>query len=771
MNISDTDINNAHMELERTLEILEDIYIEESNNAKMIIGTDDDEEKIKNLNETIHKTSFIPVENTSEITIDTLHETHITNHSQSDSIDEISKTEISTELIIVNIDLETNENPITSITDLTSETSSSNDSPSVPGENTSNVDMDNMHGIGTFIDYSSELLGNHNKIESETEVMTLEDHTRLDDNEEKIKPKIDIKTVYPPTNDISFEGISNQIENYKNTEHETGNDDTAYTSLVMNEVQSELLDKYQDSEIETSKILGCNTDNKSNEEPTQNKIDSLSEMLLSNESRIPIEENKREIDTDATPDTIVINKIQSESLTLNKEVELQFLSEDQLTIDDYLIPVQNTSTMIINIDTVYETQVTVCSQSESVDELEKTDISFESNIYNTDLVTNEENENIDDNTNMTTECSVSNDAFLKSVINTSDIDINIKHEHLVLNDSPAEEIKDLEIQRICGIENLNILIPETNISNGNSILKETTEQKVPIDVDTKTDIPTEDISLNKNPLLPVQKTMEIDILQQTMHTETEIPIDIPLPNDALAVTVENSSEFNRVTTEELLLSTNSSLTCILNNTGSKSKNKLNDIVTTEEIENSEVKNKNAQPNLFCDTVDTNDVDILNNIPKHRKASDEFQLSSDHNLRVKSCDIPESELSVQDVETYATDSFEETFVQSEQTSRNKISMNTVDNENKTTIDDKLYTVNESDLNAILCASSLQEALTLLDSKIKLKFKNNTKKVSSKVKTATYDSSMQLPSSSNSENNFNFTEARDFFKQIEQKSKNN
>lgn len=203
--------------------------------------------------------------------------------------------------------------------------------------------------------------------------------------------------------------------------------------------------------------------------------------------------------------------------------------------------------------------------------------------------------------------------------------------------------------------------------------------------------------------------------------------------------------------------------------------KLNDLITAtlkEEISNVENRNKFSQTSSINDQIETENSDVPEEFSEYTETSNKDHFNADNNSQEKPFGIQKLELSVQCTKASDDDHFEKTYVQLEQTEKTspgEIFPLGTEGENITTTDDNAYPVNESDMNAILCASSLQEALTLLDSKIKIKLKNNTKKSSSRTNSAIYKTSVQTSTSSSSDNNTNFTEAREFFKKIEQKTK--
>uniref|UniRef100_A0A2S2QJ59 Uncharacterized protein n=2 Tax=Sipha flava TaxID=143950 RepID=A0A2S2QJ59_9HEMI len=180
--------------------------------------------------------------------------------------------------------------------------------------------------------------------------------------------------------------------------------------------------------------------------------------------------------------------------------------------------------------------------------------------------------------------------------------------------------------------------------------------------------------------------------------------------------------------------------------------------------NIEKTNSNYQSSID-DEVETENSGVPNSFQGFGETSSAMLHSeTESGIKEKSFGIQKLEMSVHRVKTTDDDYFEKTFVQLEQTEKITMGENVTEGDNKTAASDKLYTVNESDLNAILCASSLQEALTLLDSKIKFKFKHGKKKNS-----VAHKSNIQTSSNKSSGKSINFAEAREYFKTIEKKSK--
>lgn len=206
---------------------------------------------------------------------------------------------------------------------------------------------------------------------------------------------------------------------------------------------------------------------------------------------------------------------------------------------------------------------------------------------------------------------------------------------------------------------------------------------------------------------------------------------------------------------------------------------VNEIVTVDESAERIVKdtfetNRSNDENSITETIlkkipnvcEENIYDIPDSMLEYGEISKNVLSTADENYsQKKSYGIRELEMSVQRMKT-SDDDVEKTFVQLKQTEKLAAQNDIMIGDGNET-NNKSNTVNESDLNAILCASSLQEALTVLDSKIKFKLKKNTRN-SSDINSMVHKSSRQTSSSSSNEKNSNFTEAREFFKKIEQKS---
>ncbi|XP_026804150.1 uncharacterized protein LOC113547825 [Rhopalosiphum maidis] len=270
-------------------------------------------------------------------------------------------------------------------------------------------------------------------------------------------------------------------------------------------------------------------------------------------------------------------------------------------------------------------------------------------------------------------------------------------------------------------------------------------------------------------------------LKKVTNNETQILVDTS------TAFLENPIKIEKCTEKEstALFTSASTSKVELNEIDVKSDNKTSTPVnlasvaieqteTDTEIEitspNVNVINSSSETILIDKEIKTENSDNHKNCYLKFGESSKFHcLKNEEIPQGKSYSIQKLEMSVQRLKTSNDDYYEKTFVQLEQTEKISIvDKDKVDCENKNNIDDKLYTVNESDLNAILCASSLEEALTLLDSKIKFKFKH--RKSSSKANSATsYIPKIQTSESRSSGINTNFTDARDFFKEIEKKSK--
>ncbi|XP_050055285.1 titin-like isoform X37 [Aphis gossypii] len=299
---------------------------------------------------------------------------------------------------------------------------------------------------------------------------------------------------------------------------------------------------------------------------------------------------------------------------------------------------------------------------------------------------------------------------------------------------------------------------------------------------------------------PLDKT----IVEKSIHSETTSTTDIlvavdeqraletevsenatQILNDTFTETVENlikmKKKFEKETTtpivvaksgiewnEKKLISENKTSTPVHLASTNKEQTEI-DMVTEIASPNVNILNSNTKIIL----VDKEIITENSNNPKHcylkfGETSKIHSLENEDNLPGKSYGIQKLEMSVQRMKTSNEDYYEKTFLQLEQTEKISVeNKDKVDCENKNIIDDKLYTVNESDLNAILCASSLEEALTLLDSKIKFKFKH--RKLSNKANSTPHIPKIQSSESRSSGTNTNFTDAREFFKEIEKKCK--
>ncbi|KAF0770289.1 protein PFF0380w-like [Aphis craccivora] len=302
-----------------------------------------------------------------------------------------------------------------------------------------------------------------------------------------------------------------------------------------------------------------------------------------------------------------------------------------------------------------------------------------------------------------------------------------------------------------------------------------------------------------------EESLDKTIVEKDIHSETTRTIDI------LAADVEEKRALEIELSEYATQVLNDTSTETIENPIKTKKNTENEtttpiVVAKSEVKKNEIKvmieNETSTPVHLASTnteqtetdmvteIASPNVNILNsntkivlidkemitensNNPKHcylkfGETSKIHSLENEDNLPEKSYGIKKLEMSVQRMKTSNENYYEKTFLQLEQTEKISVeNKDKVDCENKNIIDDKLYTVNESDLNAILCASSLEEALTLLDSKIKFKFKH--RKLSNKANSTPHIPKIQTSESRSSGTNTNFTDAREFFKKIEKKCK--
>ncbi|XP_060852739.1 uncharacterized protein LOC132930725 [Rhopalosiphum padi] len=270
-------------------------------------------------------------------------------------------------------------------------------------------------------------------------------------------------------------------------------------------------------------------------------------------------------------------------------------------------------------------------------------------------------------------------------------------------------------------------------------------------------------------------------LEKVTNSETQILVDTSIAFSENPIKIEECTE-----TEITALFTCASTSEVESNeidvnSGNKTSTPINlasvaieqtesDTVIEMTSPNINVINSNSETIFIDKEIKTKNSDNPKNCYLKFGESSKFHcLKNEDNSQGQSYGIQKLEMSVQRLKTSNDDYYEKTFVQLEQTEKiSSVDKDKVDCENINNIDDKLYTVNESDLNAILCASSLEEALTLLDSKIKFKFKH--RKSSSKANSASsFIPEIQTSESKSSGTNTNFTDARDFFKEIEKKSK--
>ncbi|CAI6344724.1 unnamed protein product [Macrosiphum euphorbiae] len=263
---------------------------------------------------------------------------------------------------------------------------------------------------------------------------------------------------------------------------------------------------------------------------------------------------------------------------------------------------------------------------------------------------------------------------------------------------------------------------------------------------------------------------EMPILLNTSTKSVEKQITTEKVTENETITIITCEALPKIETNEFEAESENEASTLVNNSASITiKQTEAEDITETALQNDDIIYRNTKTNLIGTQNKTENSDNPNDCYlKFGESSKMHRLDYEDNLQRKSYGIQKLEMSVQRMKTSDEDYYEKTFVQLEQTEKiSKVDKVNVDGENKTIIDDKLYTVNESDLNSILCASSLEEALTLLDSKIKFKFKH--KKSSSKINSMEYIPKIQTSDSNSSGVNTNFTDARKFFKEIEKKSK--
>ncbi|KAL5244749.1 hypothetical protein ACI65C_012159 [Semiaphis heraclei] len=395
-----------------------------------------------------------------------------------------------------------------------------------------------------------------------------------------------------------------------------------------------------------------------------------------------------------------------------------------------------------------------------------------------------------------------------TVQNQTKIDSKTENETLLSIDNHTKSVEEQMQVEVMKNESVTVIDHSTThdvaqLEESNVIKNNTTEMisSVTVTEEQKTVNSTEVVTDTCDDSL--DKTM----LEKSAHNETPISINI------LAVTVEKQTDLEEITENKIPMLVDTSIEPVDKQIKIEkvSENETTTLITcgaepkveTDEYEmesgnetsipvnysasvamkQTEVNNltertlppnddnmyRNTKKNLIDEDIKTGNLNSSNKCYlKFGETSKMHHLENEDNLHRKSYGIQKLEMSVQRMKTSDEDYYEKTFVQLEQTEKiSNVNKVDVDGENKTIKDDKLYTVNESDLNAILCASSLEEALTMLDSKIKFKFKH--KKSSSKMNSTEYIPKIETSDSKNSGVNTNFTDAREFFKEIEKKSK--
>ncbi|XP_022178728.1 uncharacterized protein LOC111039503 [Myzus persicae] len=368
-----------------------------------------------------------------------------------------------------------------------------------------------------------------------------------------------------------------------------------------------------------------------------------------------------------------------------------------------------------------------------------------------------------------------------------------EHEAHIDSSSLKKQIKidsETEIETLSLVDNLTESVKE-------QIVEKITENKTPTLIDCSSEIVLQgnkvDMDTDSQTPLPINKfstTVVDQIVKNVIENETPTyclvdvseeqtkvniknnietftPIDICTSSVGKQLNVEYLSE-NEHTAQIEKESRNETSTPVNYSTSITIEQTDLHNLAERTLPNDDILSRNTKTNSIDRDSKTENSDNSNNCYlKFGETSKIRTFENEDNLQRKSYGIQKLEMSVQRMKTSDEDYYEKTFVQLEQTEKiSKVDDVNVDGENKTTIDDKLYTVNESDLNAILCASSLEQALTLLDSKIKFKFKH---KKSSKINAMENIPKIQTSESQSSGVNTNFTDAREFFKEIEKKSK--
>lgn len=325
---------------------------------------------------------------------------------------------------------------------------------------------------------------------------------------------------------------------------------------------------------------------------------------------------------------------------------------------------------------------------------------------------------------------------------------DISNSVAVNNTFDLSTIREHETITIEPISNENEYIPRIQLLN---FTKTHTEEMTPTSEFSSNDVTEtvqQETSIRKNNIVTPFEPVDKSNYDDTLISNNAKIISIKISDDSYA----NKLEEKNLTLDDINVKIINDKRNIENISGDITLQTLNVTQMTTEEEKS---------------------DIFKKFSGYGETSKKILSDDKQNLQEKTYGIQKFEMSMQRVQTSDEDYFEKTFVQLEETEKIVMEQNydVMDDDNKTTVDDKLYTVNESDLNAILCASSLQEALTLLDSKIKFKFKHKSRKSSSKItNSAMCKSSGETCSSCSDgdEKNSKFTEAQEFFKKIEEKS---
>jgi len=722
----------------------------------------------------------VSTENIDEMNVENITETSLPNNTSAETLITVNIGEIDTmtNISVLNDDTQTElgESTEVRINNTLSQTLISNDTPP-------NASMD-------------ETMKTENKtvfatmITNETLTMQLDESKSIKLDLELLSgPVEELKTIETKTV-LTSSNSNNTPDVLVEEEPNEAETDLTLETFLSNDSLVEPIDKSKKIDTETVPVTLL----------TDNYNDSLEESNLAETdiilTAIPISSdppnvfaensNKVEIETTCstsndTPTTPIekCNVVEIETLTQKpNDTEIRFEEEIQTSLDTTLLNFTVTECVVepkpVDVESMFEQLIidnteTVVEETELVSKIplsNKSDTDVVNipkvvdmnnatceapTIIKSEWVTNEsisvETESLDDTQRLNCTSTVPTDDILEVTVPTSeDTNCNLAETALV----------ETQVAR-------EILTSSKPVDEPNDVEPNRTNNLPVID---KSQIVVEDGPDNVHGTQPIADDNESEnnnLLTENVHVEIadNTPQNTENVHEQNDMACETANDTANVTVEE-------SIAKIVNNTFETIDQSCDNNNTVKTISNEipNVCDENMNVRTNDDKVGTEESAAPDNSSEHGETS-KHSTADENRLQEESYGIRKLEMSVQRVKASDDDYFEKTFVQLERTEKIAARKDVVGDENETGVDDKSYTVNECDLNAVLCASSLQEALTVLDSKIRFKFKNKTRN-SSSVNPTIYKSSRETSTSSSDERNSNFTEAQEFFKKIERKS---